>query len=115
MRIRFSLLTWMGIRIRLFTLMQFLIKVMQICDHCSKDPPRLHFEPLWPPRLHFEPQQLLNFDPDPDPPNDLDADPNPDPDFYSDAVIDSDTACQNYPDPANPALLKSVHRADSVE
>ncbi len=47
--------TVLRIRIRLFTLMririQFLVKVMQIYDHWSRDPPQLHFDP---PRLHCE-------------------------------------------------------------
>jgi hypothetical protein len=55
-----------------FTLMRTrirLLKVMRICNHWSKDPPRVHCEP---PCLHFETsiaslinfesQQLLNFD-----------------------------------------------------
>ncbi len=70
MRIR--IFTWMRIRIWIFTLMRIgiplllLIKVIQICDHCSTEPPKLHFDPpclyCERPRLHFEPLKLLNFD-----------------------------------------------------
>jgi hypothetical protein len=55
-RIRASLSALMRIRIWLITLMRIrillLTKVRRICDHRSKEPPWLHFEPL----------KLLNFD-----------------------------------------------------
>jgi hypothetical protein len=62
--------------------------MMGVCDHWSKDPPRLHSEPLrqryivsgpGPSLLHFEPTQRLNlgFDADPDPAFRSDADPDP--------------------------------------
>ncbi len=79
-----------------------LIKVMQICEYWSTDPPGLHFEP---PRLRcerplpstapFEPLKLLNFD------------------FYMPIRIqlftlmtDPDPAVKNYVDPCG-TLLKS--------
>jgi hypothetical protein len=75
-RIRIRLFTLMGIWIRIL----LLIKVMRICDHWSKDPPRLHFEP---PRLRCErplpsialpePLEILNFS--------FNADLYPDPEF----------------------------------
>jgi hypothetical protein len=65
------LITLMQIRI------QFLFKVMGICEHWSIDPPGLHFNFLASlasfvsvhghPRLYFEPLNLLNLNVDPDP------------------------------------------------
>ncbi len=75
--IRLWLFTLMWVRIRLL----LLIKGMQISEHLSTDPPRLHFEPPW---LHerlgpsfFEPQQFMIFcfNVDPDSAFDFDLDP----------------------------------------
>ncbi len=65
-------ITFMRIRIQLFTSIRIqiqillLIKVMQICDHWTPDPPELHFEPprlnFETPRLHFRSRKPLNFD-----------------------------------------------------
>jgi hypothetical protein len=65
---------------RLFTLMRIRIKVMQICDNSSTDPPQLHFEHLYASIVSLH--KLLNFDFDADPNLDLafdldDADPDP--------------------------------------
>ncbi len=78
------------IRIRIFILMRIrillLIKVTDIWDHWSTDPPRLHSEPSrlryivsgpGPLGLHFEPPQRLNlgFEADPTLRSDADLDP----------------------------------------
>ncbi len=67
----------MWIRTRIWILL--IIKVTQICDHWSTNPPGLHLEP---PLFHGEPLKLLNFvvnaDPDQDPAFQYNADPDPD-------------------------------------
>ncbi len=80
---------------RLLTLMRIRIKVMQICDKGSTDPPRLHSSiliwaytpPLW------ASTQLLNFDFDADPNLDfaIDLDADSDPVFHSSSAR---TACR---------------------
>jgi hypothetical protein len=64
---------------------QFLFKVMGICDHWCMGPARLQFSIISvhvPPLLYFNPPKLFNFD--------FYADP--DPDFHSDADLEKDTA-----------------------
>jgi hypothetical protein len=75
----------MRIRIRLFTFIWIqillLIKVMQIGNHWSTDPPGLHFEPLKLLNVYFNadsdsvPAFYLNADPDPASQDNADPDP----------------------------------------
>jgi hypothetical protein len=97
-------LMWMRITsLRIRNLL--LIKMMQICDHLTTDPPsfRLHASMLSLQtfilrvhgllRIHCDPRKFLNFD--------FNADP--DPAFYSNA--DPDPASKNNEDPCDRATV----------